>query len=1721
MSTGTMHKATINPRTGDLQKARDLVGAIRALKACEADGRPATRDERAAMGRFGGFGAVALSIFPDPTTRAYKTPSWTAVGEELRSLLTEQEYDSAKRSTFTAFYTAPAVMDAMFRALSRLGVPADGTALEPGCGIGRFMDHAPRAMRFVGVERDLISGRIARARFPGQDIRVEDFRETNLVDGSLDAAIGNPPFADLKVDYRGDKLALHDFFIAKSLDALKPGGVLALVTSHFTLDKLDGTARARMADRADFFSALRLPSDAFKAEGTSVVTDVLFFKKRGAGLPVAHNNDAWLEVGRVEIEGVEVPINRFFITTPDLVLGDWSRQDTLYGSEQEYSLVGDGKLAGRLEKAMPARWAYPADEPEDEEEAVEAPAPAAVPAGDWAAHEGRFIVGDDRIVRQVEGGSLAPVVYGGVGLRSDGTMTGRRLADLVGLRDLARKALRVQNEGRPEVERSWARDVLNEAYDGFVAAYGPINKTSISESADGTVIRRMPNVVKFREDPDAMLVLALEEYDEATGTAARAPILLRDVVGPRPAVERVESAEDGLLASLDLLGEVDVPFISSIYGKSRLEVVDELGDLIYRDPATDSWQTADVYLSGNVRAKLSEAEAAGPGFASNAEALRAVQPEDILPGDIEAHLGSPWVPADDVRAFAAHLFGVDQELVRVGHLRKDAVWSLEVGYLVLQAVSVTSDYGTDRVLGTTLLEQALNMRSPAIYDEVMGPDGKETRVLNRDATLAASEKQRLIKAKFKAWAFADQGRSERLVRIYNDTYNNIRLRVFDGSHLEFPGMSGAVTLDGHQRDGAWRVMSGGNTLLAHVVGAGKTFTMAAAAMKLRKAGIARKPLFVVPNHVLEQFAREFMHLYPNARLLVAGKEDMTKGRRKLLTAKVAGGDWDGVIVTHSGFERIGMSREYQARFIRDQLREYEELLIDARKGDGEKAHRNIIKNLEKQKEKRELRLKDLLAGDKKDDGLVFEELGVDYLFVDEAHYFKNLECPTKMDRVAGIQTGGSERAFDLFMKCRYLGRINPGKGVTFATGTPISNTMVEMYTMQRFLDPEGLESREIGHFDAWAATFGEVVESMEISPDGASLRPRARFARFVNLPELVQLFRSFADVQTAAMLDLPRPGLVGGKAEAVACRMSEEQAALQEGLVKRYERIRNGRVDPKEDNALAITTDGRKLSLDARMLGATDDFPGSKVNAMVANVARTWAETAAGRSTQMVFCDLGVNPNPHSVYDDVVAKLVAIGIPAAEVAVMGDADSDARKRILFEKVRAGVVRVLIGSTNKMGTGTNVQKRLIALHHLDAPWKPAEVEQREGRILRQGNSNPEVAIYRYVTAGSFDAFMWQALETKARFIAQVMSGGSSVRKAEDIGGQELSYAEVKAIASGNPAVLTLAEADAELQRLWVLRREHADRQYVARKNVRDLPVRIADLERKAAGLAADLATMAAHDDGSLAIDGRSYGKDLSFAAVGKWLKDLPVKVDQATRFPIGTAKGLAVGLVMHRYGGVDLYLEGAASCRITLKGDHPGPRAILNAIDNLASDYPWERDSCLRSADLAKGQLEDYRERTDLPFPHEDYLAELGGLRDRLQACLSRAENPAEGEETSADVARLVDALRGRNVVEAAQQPAGQRAESRSGEEPIAARIRRTRAANVATGSGLEEAAEAVEAPPVEVAEVVAAEVLVEQPPTFPELVPAAGRPARRQRAAAAHPAIEAVPWWDGPAQSVA
>ncbi len=1601
----------VQSASGAKGKARDLLAALRLLKlleGMEGEGRTTSDEEKRILARFPGFGALANDLFPDPTTGEFK-PGWETLGDELQELLSTEEYESAKRSTYNAFYTAQPVMRAIYAALAGFGVSAKGTrALEPGCAVGNFIGMAPAGMEFVGVEMETLSGRIARQLYPEANIRIEDFGDTPLPEGSVDVVVGNVPFADLKRTHQGQKLPLHDYFFAKSLDGLREGGILALVTSRFTLDKLDPAFRDYLNERADFLGAIRLPTDAFKQEGTQVVTDILFLQKgkqQGRSLSSLLPGDAWLDTALLDAEHSSTRYNRYFAEHPEMVVGTLSTGRGLYRENElrvEPPAAGlEAALRGAVQQ-LPQAFYTPRQQP-----LAEMPRQRETSSERLLA-AGSFLVGDDGFILQVvdAAGTTAPVRHGQKRLHALSGKVGQRLAGLIEIRDAARAVLATQSEERSRFEREQARQQLNGCYDRFVKRWGPINLTHLSTRADGGTLRRMPNVAKFTDDPDAYLVMALERYDERDGSVEKMPILLHDVIGPAERVQHVDSALDGLLVSLNERGRVDIEYISQLYEQPPQRVVEELGGRIFFDPAQEAYVTAEEYLSGNVRRKLAEARAAegDPRCGANVAALEGAQPDDVLPGDIDPNLGAGWIPTDIIRQFVSELLECRASAIEVDYVAKDALWHVQAERFVRWGIPAQSTFGTAKRDAVSLLNDALNLRSPTIYELVSDGEGGEKRVVEQTATLAAREKLATIKERFRGWVFAEPERTDRLVRLYNDTFNSDRLRSYDGAHLTFPGMNPEIALRPHQVNAVWRTMTDGNTLLAHVVGAGKTFEMIAAGMKLKQTGLARKPLFVVPNHMLEQFSREFYLLYPNANLLVASKEDLTAAKRKLFTAKVTSGDWDGVIMTHSSFSKIGMSPTYQAGFMREQVADYEALLTDMKlSSDGET--KRLIKQVEKKKQAWEEKLERLLNAENKDAGLTFEEMGVDCVFVDEAHLFKNLETPTKMDRVAGVQTQGSQRAFDLFIKARYLGEQTPGRGVVFATGTPISNSMVEMYTLQRFLNPAALAERGIGHFDAWASVFGDIVEAVELSPDGNSLRSNRRFAQFVNLPELLQMFHQFADVKTAAMLDLPCPAIRGGAAEVVACPMSETQRAWQESLVRRYERVRSGGVEPREDNALKITTDGRKLALDVRLVAeGAGDFGESKVNALVENVANIWRETAKERATQMIFCDLGVSGKEgrHSVYADVIAKLEEMGVPAGEIANMGDYNTDAKKEQLFERVRKGDVRVLLGSTAKMGTGTNVQERLLALHHLDAPWKPAEVEQRDGRMLRQGNLNPEVRLFRYVTENSFDAYMWQTLETKAGFINQVMAGESGLRRMQDVDDQTLSYAEVKAIASGNPAMMTLAKMDMEMQRLSRLKRAHADEQYRLRQQVRE--VQDGELPRQAGylrRLEADMATVDSYgsvDRPEICIQGHEYHdparaqKRLKQEVQQRWDE----LAEQLMALPPGSQKSAVLGSYaglkivlrlekdMQRMSG-SFGLKGEMAHRQTLRG--PNSDKLMEYLQRTVAGLAERHTEALEAEREICGRIAAMEAELGQPFAQAHRLLELSEIQTLLQAAL--------------------------------------------------------------------------------------------------------------------------------------
>jgi N12 class adenine-specific DNA methylase len=1602
-----------------VEYAEAFLGAIDTLKRLEETGSTPTPADLDALRAYPGAGPVALHLFPNPQTNQYPSGPWQARGERLRNLCTVAEYDALLRSTFSAFYTSPLVMQAAFGALALTGVPQAARVLEPGSGIGNFCAYAPEGMRVVGIELDLLSARIATHLFPAQDLRQGDMTGCALP-SNLDAAVGNVPFASGGYAYQGRRLALHEVCLARALDALKPGGIAALVITHSFLDREHSRFREMIAVQADLVWAVRLPSTAFADQGTHVVADLVVFQKHQAERTLDPDwrgeTPTWTQTRALEIDGVGVPISAYFHDHPDHVLGTWSRQDRLYGAETGYSLLPPADLPGALGALLctiPTNlFPQPAISTEDEAEEDVGVVLRPLPDGAQTLPEGGLYIDTDGTVCQRVGAGGVQALYSGKPLSANGGVVGQRVAALIRLREQARETLRRQHVGASEGEREAARTLLSMQHGLFVATHGPINKTTVTATASGGLTRRQPNLAKFRDDPDSMLVAALEHYDEETGSAERATIFERDVVGDTPPPVQVDSVEAALLQSLDQTGGVDIALMADLTRQSQDTVLTELGTLVYHDPTQGHWATADQYLSGNVRAKLTAAQLAGPHYARNVAALDAVQPPDLLPSEIDPNLGAPWLTTHDLAQFLRTLCDAPEHWrLTVTHVESQALWAVDADWRFETSTAMRSTYGTNRACGVRLFEQALNLQLPTVYDA--GPtDG--SRVMNVKETLAAREQQRQLKDAFKAWVWKDGERAERLVRIYNDLYNCIRLRHFDGSHLTFPGMSAEwqTKMTPAQKDAIWRILCSGNTLLAHCVGAGKTAVMMAAAQKLRQMGRIRKPLFVVPNHMLEQFIRECLQLYPDARMLLASSDDMSKRKRKLLSARIATSDWDGIITTHSAFERMGMSTAYQARYLRELVAQFEAVLLDKTLTGDEPGKRNIRKRLENQKARYADRLEDLLAAEKKDDSLVFDELGIDYVFGDECQYWKNLETPSKLQNVAGIQTKGSQRALDMALKLRYLAEQHPGQSVTLASGTPISNTMVEMYTLQGFLDPAGLAECGVAHFDAWAAAFGEVEEVMEIAPDGRTMRPRQRFAKFVNLGELQQRFRQFADVRTAAQLALPVPRVRGGKASVLKSPMSDTQRRLQDDLVERYQAIRSGAVKPWEDNALAVTTDGRKLALDARMLTehAAHD-PAGKLQACADQVCALYHATRDTLATQLIFCDMGVKPTAwgFSAYQQLVDCLVKGGIPAQEIACIQDMTSDAAKHHLFEQVRRGAVAVLLGSTQTMGTGTNVQHRLLALHHLDAPWKPAEVEQREGRIVRQKNMHAEVQLYTYVTEGSFDAYMWQSLQTKAQFIGQVMHGDLTTREVKDVDDQALTFAEVKAIATGNPAMLVLAKTEAEVRRLRLLAQHHTDAQYRAQQQLRLLPTDLTKQETRLTGLRADIALLGASTvESPWMIGDKPHTQEDAETWITDWAST--VHRDYPTEdFPVGTYRGLSVSLRMHAMAHPQVLVQGQVRYESPLDTRYGVGRSLVRAVLHLLETYPLYERAMVTDVERQQRTLARYGATLDLPFPHAAYQDALTGLYKELRVSLTDA--PPEGTRETEEVVHDIEALR--------------------------------------------------------------------------------------------------------------
>ncbi|MBS1854936.1 MAG: DEAD/DEAH box helicase family protein [Acidobacteria bacterium] len=1546
--------------------------------------------------KYTGWGAMPGAFERQPSR------DWRAIADELRETLTPDEYASARGSTPNAHFTSPEVIQAIWKAMERFGFEAGGHVLEPSMGIGHFFGLMPESLhpgtRRTGVELDSVTARIAAKLYPDSVVHGKALEDTALPKDFFDAAVGNIPFGNYPVfdpAYRRTPQltrGIHDYFLAKSVDVVRPGGLIALITSRYTMDKQDSTVREHLAERAVLLGAIRLPNTAFKANaGTDVTTDILFLQKRSAS--ARQQGERWTNLESVDTPDGRIQINEYFVRHPEMMLGRMGLESTQFGAAPA--------LIGNLE-------------PERLADAV-ARMPAAVYSVTHKQSAARN-TGDDQIpsVGTVKEGGLADrdgqiLVRRGDELKPLNlpAATSARICAMLQLRDAVREVFRTQLQDAPEHAITEARRLLNRSYDSFVARFGPLNSAR--------------NVRAFAGDPDQPLLLSLEEFNPETKVSTKTAIFDRCTLERYRPVERVETAAEALLVSLNETGEISWPRMEALTGKPAPDLQGELGSLAYRNPEGGAWETADRYLSGNVRAKLLTARTAAqldPAYQRNVEALQAVQAPDLEPGEIEARLGSSWIPRSDIRQFVAELLDVAPATVKVGYAESIATWTLELDYAAKYTVSNTTTNGTSRFRASDLIEQSLNGRTPTAYDE----DRDGNRTVNQPETIAAREKQQQLKDRFSEWVWEDPGRAKRLADDYNLRFNNIRLREFDGSHLSLPGMVRTSLRDGdlapHQKNAVWRILQGGSPLLAHVVGAGKTWTMTAAAMELRRLDLAKKPMFVVPNHLVDQWGAEFLKLYPQARLFIAGKEHFATDNRQQAMARIATGNYDAVIVSHRSFEFLPVSDEYFNRFVQKQVAELDAEIGQAKESKDD--NRRIVKELEKAKKRLTVRLKKRADRESKDRTLTFEELGVDYLFVDEADLYKNLAYTTKMNRIAGLPNTDSNRAFDMFLKTRYLQEQGDGRGVVFATGTPISNTLAEMYTMLRYLAPDMLSERGVNHFDPWAANFAEAVTSLELAPDGSGYRMHTRFTKFINLPELLTMFRTVADVQTADMLNLPRPELENGRPAVVAAPASPELKEFIRTLTERAEKLKKERVDPSVDNMLKITGEGRKAALDMRLVQpGIEPPPDSKIDRAVSRIVKIWSDTRNERSTQLVFSDLSTpDPERFNVYGDIRSKLLSAGIPPKEIAFIHDAETDTAKKLLFDGVNAGRVRILLGSTEKMGAGTNVQRRLVALHHLDAPWRSRDIEQREGRILRQGNTNKEVQIYRYVTEGSFDAYMWQTLETKARFIHQVMRGETSVRAAEDLDSGALTYAEIKAIASGNPAVVEKIKIDTEIRKLDQLRAVHANQQRHIRWEIRDLPRHIAEAKQQLADVEADIAlrNSSGSAEFSMTVGNRLFAgkgareeaaKALTYAILS-WRDDQSLQVcGQFRGFEIlSKGKSAGFGLVSEDERVPELFVRGRATYSANLNPANPigtvqSIEHTLRSLDKLAS----EQQS--RAASVEK-QLADFRGQADRPFEHEDRLKQLLARQAELNAQLDLDKGDQQGADSAREIEQDVD-----------------------------------------------------------------------------------------------------------------
>ena len=1566
-----------------LKYARNIE-AIRTLFKLEQEHRGATAEEQQVLSQYVGWGGLSDAFDSGKD-------SWAKEYVELKGLLSEDEYAAARSSTLNAHYTSPTVIHAIYDAVEKIGFRS-GNILEPSMGVGNFFGMLPDTMqdsRLYGVELDSITGRIAQKLYPQADITLAGFETTDRRD-FYDLAVGNVPFGNYKVAdkaYNKFGFSIHNYFFAKAIDQVRPGGIVAFVTSRYTMDSKDSTARKHIAERADLLGAIRLPNNAFKANaGTEVVSDIIFLQKRDRPID---REPTWVQLGKTE---AGLTLNSYFVEHPEMILGELTTESTQYGHDLTVVPIEGAVLSDQLAEAVQhIEGQYTEVEVETPDIADEETAGKVLPANpdvknfSYAVVDGEVYYRENSIMTQIELSDTAKA----------------RVTGMVELRQIVNRLIQEQLDDYPDsaVQETQAR--LNAAYDAFTAKHGLIND------------RR--NARLFEQDSSYYLLCSLENLDEQGQLKSKADMFTKRTIRPERTVTSVDTPSEALAVSIGEHGKVDLPYMAELLGTpgNYERITTELSGVIFKDPAADAddpeagWQTADEYLSGNVRDKLRMAQLAAeshPEFKVNVDALTKAQPKDLEASEIDVRLGATWLAPSIVQQFMMETFQPPyriryNNLIQVRYSPFTSEWRIgNKSAAGMYDIMSTETYGTHRANAYKILEDTLNLRDCRIYDTIE-EDGKERRVLNQKETMLAQQKQQAIKDTFAGWVWQDPQRRNLLVKQYNELFNSTRPREYDGSHIHFVGMNPEINLREHQRNAVAHVLYGGNTLLAHEVGAGKSFEMAASAMESKRLGLCQKSLFVVPNHLTEQWASEFLRLYPNAKLLVTSKKDFEPANRKRFCARIATGDYDAVIIGHSQFEKIPLSAERQARIIEDQIEEIENAIAEAKEQSGEHF---TVKQMEKTRKTLEVKLKKLQSTDRKDDVVTFEQLGVDRLFVDESQNYKNLYLYTKMRNVAGLSTSEAQKSSDMFGKCRYLDEVTGGRGVIFATGTPISNSMTEMYTLMRYLQYSTLQQKQLTHFDAWASTFGETTTAIELAPEGTGYRARTRFAKFFNLPELMNMFKEAADIKTSDQLHLPVPE---AKFETVVVKPSEIQQDMVKSLSERAAEVHSGAVDPSVDNMLKITSDGRKIGLDQRLMNPlTPDDPDSKLNACVDNVLRIWNETKEDNLTQLIFCDMSTPKGDGSfnVYDDIRTKLLAAGVPESEVEFIHNADTEGKKADLFSKVRSGKVRVLLGSTAKMGAGTNVQTLLVAVHHLDVGWRPSDMTQRNGRIIRQGNKNKQVYVYNYVTEGTFDAYLWQTLENKQKFISQIMTSKSPMRSCDDVDEQALSYAEVKALCAGDPRIREKMDLDVQVAKLKVLRSDYQNQKYrLEDKLLKHYPEEIQKAKNRIAALKNDAQIADAHPQDKENFCGMTI-KGMVFdekKAAGERLMLACKEMPNADMMLLGTYRGFELNIRFDSFKNEhQIVLRGELSYPVPLGDDPRGNIVRLdNAIDNFADR--------IADAENALQNLEQQKQAAEVevakPFAQEEELAEKSARLAELDALLnmehqsSRTEPEAE------------------------------------------------------------------------------------------------------------------------------